>query len=113
MPVSVSFNVLMYYSEYITKPKIYWKSELLPSWTWLVLPSFFLILKDCVILVKIVPSPLPFYLSGTKVWLGGISFPSLLTKTNIKSKYHVTSVLIKQRQHQETTSRSPPPTCFA
>ena len=32
-PVSVSFNMLMYYSEHIIRLKVYWKLNLLQSWT--------------------------------------------------------------------------------
>ena len=38
--MGVSFSMLMYYSECIMRLKVYWKSNLLPSWTQLVLTSF-------------------------------------------------------------------------
>ena len=32
VPVGVSLSMLMYYSEHIMRLKVYWKSNLLPSW---------------------------------------------------------------------------------
>ena len=38
--VGVSFSMVMYYNEHIMRLKVYWKSNLLPSWTQMVLTSF-------------------------------------------------------------------------
>ena len=42
--------MLMYYDEHIMKLQVYWKVNLLPSWTYLVLTSLCLILNGYVIL---------------------------------------------------------------
>ena len=39
--------------------KVHWKSNLLPSWTLLVLTSLCRVLKGYVILLEVVPCPLP------------------------------------------------------
>ena len=38
--VGVAFSMLMYHNERIRRLKVYWKSNLLPSWTQFVLTSF-------------------------------------------------------------------------
>ena len=43
----------------IMRLKVYWKSNLPPSWTQLVLTSLCCIFKGFVILLKVVPCPLP------------------------------------------------------
>ena len=45
--VGVSFSMLRYYSEHIMRLKVYWRSNLLPSWTQLVLVSFHHVLRLC------------------------------------------------------------------
>ena len=43
----VIFSLLMCYEERIMRLKVYWKSNLLPSWTWLALTSFCRVLCPC------------------------------------------------------------------
>ena len=40
VPVRVPFSMLVYYNEHVMRLKVYWKSNLPPSLTSFVLPSF-------------------------------------------------------------------------
>ena len=57
----------MYYNKCITSLRLYWKSNLPPSWTYLVLTSLFIFMScGYVRLLKVVPCPLPsrFIMNG-------------------------------------------------
>ena len=87
--VSVSFSLLMCYTEHILRLKVEWKSTYLPSWTCLVLISLCRVLSY-VILLKLVPCPLLSCfnikspkvesLQGTEVWAGS---PDLTKSQNL------------------------------
>ena len=57
--VGVSFSMQKYCNEHMMRLSVYWKLNLLPSWTQLVLTFFFLSCSMVVILLKDMPCPLP------------------------------------------------------
>ena len=46
--VRVPFSMLVYYNEHVMRLKVYWKSNLPPSWVWLVV-TVFVVSYGCVI----------------------------------------------------------------
>ena len=58
-PVGELFSMLIHYNEHIMRFKVYGKSNLLPSWAYLVLTSLCCILNGCVTLLMAVPCLLP------------------------------------------------------